>query len=80
MTSQVAAEAAGYQTSNKQGNTRGREAGPCPAPPCSLSPSSLYLSSPEWKIEEAISFPASVTGGGILLVVGEEEEEEDMDL
>lgn len=80
MTSQVAAEAAGYQTSNKQGNTQ-REGGRSLACSASLalSLSSLYLSSLEWKIEKAVSL-LLLSQAGPLPVAGEETEGEDVDL
>lgn len=62
VTSQVAAEAAGYQTSNKQGNTP-RDGGR--SLPCSALLSFLFslpLQSRVEEREEAATFPASVTG------------------
>lgn len=61
VTSQVAAEAAGYQTSNKQGNTP-RDGGRSLALLRLALSSSLSLSSTEWKREETVTFSASVPG------------------
>lgn len=79
VTSQVAAEAAGYQTSNKQGNTP-REGGrslPCSA---SLFPP-LSTSAVQSGRERKQSLSLLLSPAGPLLVTGGEEgEEEEMDL
>lgn len=80
VTSQVAAEAAGYQTSNKQENTL-RDGGR--SLPCSALLSFLFSLPLQSRVEERGSshFPCFCHWQVSLLVAGEEEEEEEeMDL
>lgn len=75
VTSQVAAEAAGYQTSNKQGNTP-RDGGR--SLPCSALRSFLFslpLQSRVGERKQPLSLRLSLAGP--LLVAGEEEAEEE---